>query len=85
MALLGIRRPRLIDVDLDNIILRTFILFVQTADMVLKYANAHFYRKNSLSTIKFVVLQILSVNGGTMTPSEIAEWTSRERHNITTY
>ncbi len=74
----------MIDVDHEDSILRTFILFTQASDAVVKYANAHFYRKNSLSTIKFMVLQILSVNGGTMRPSEIAEWTSRERHNITT-
>jgi len=74
----------LIDVDLDNIMLRTFILFVQTADAVLKYADAHFYRKARLSVIRHVVLQILATNGGTMTPSQIAEWTFRERHNITT-
>lgn len=74
----------IIDVDLDDDILRTFILFVQTSDMVAKYANAHFYGKSSLSRSKFMVLQILFVNGGTMRPSEIAEWTSRERHNITT-
>ena len=74
----------MIDVDHEDIILRTFILFTQASDAVAKYANAHFYRKNSLSTIKFMVLQILAVNGGTMSPSEIAEWTLRERHNITT-
>ncbi len=72
------------DVDHEDSILRTFILFIQASDAVMKYANAHFYRKNSLSTIKFMVLQILSANGGTMSPSEIADWTSRERHNITT-
>ncbi len=77
------RVHRLIDVDLDNITLRTFILFVQTADAVLKYADAHFYRKARLSIIKYVVLQILATNGETMTPSQIAEWTFRERHNIT--
>ena len=75
---------RLINVDVDNITLRTFILFVQTADAVLKYADAHFYRKARLSVIRHVVLQILATNGGTMTPSQIAEWTFRERHNITT-
>jgi len=75
---------RLINVDVDNITLRTFILFVQTADAVLKYADAHFYRKARLSIIKHVVLQILATNGGAMTPSQIAEWTFRERHNITT-
>lgn len=28
------------------------------------------------------MLQVLAVNGGTLTPSEIARWTFRERHNI---
>ena len=74
----------MIDVEHEDSILRTFILFVQTADAVLKYANAHFYRKARLSVIKFIVLRILAANGGTMTPSEIAKWTLRERHNITT-
>ncbi len=75
---------QLIDLDLDDIVLNTFTLFVQTADVVLKYADAHFYRKAHLSIIKHMVLQILATNGGTMTPSEIAKWTFRERHNITT-
>ncbi len=74
----------MIDVDHEDSILRTFILFTQAADAIMKYANAHFYRKNSLSTIKFMVLQIVSVNGGAMSPSKLAEWTFRERHNITT-
>jgi len=74
----------LIDVTHDDIILRTFILFVQTAHTVLRYADAHFYRRVRLSVIKFIVLQALAINGDTMRPSEIAEWTSRERHNITT-
>ena len=77
------RARKLIDIDHPDTILRTFILFVQTADAVLKYADAHFYRKARLSIIKHVVLQILATNGGTMTPSQIAEWTFRERHNIT--
>ena len=73
-----------IDVAIDDIILRTFIMFVQAAHTVLKYADAHFYRKTGLSAIKFIVLKALAVNGGSMRPSEIAEWTYRERHNITT-
>ena len=73
-----------IDVTLDDIILRTFIMFVQTAHTVLKYTDAHFYRKTDLSAIKFIVLKALAINGGSMKPSEIAEWTYRERHNITT-
>jgi len=78
------RVHKLVDVSHDNVILRTFILFVQTAYTVLKYADAHFYRAARLSIIKFIVLQALAVNGGSMTPSEIAEWTFKERHNITT-
>jgi len=78
------RVHRLIDVAHDDIILRTFILFVQTAYIALKYADAHFYRKARLSVIKFIVLQALAINGGTMTLSKIAEWTHKERHNITT-
>jgi DNA-binding MarR family transcriptional regulator len=78
------RVHRLKDVDHEDRILRTFILFVQTADAIMKYANAHFYRKEGLSVIKVIVLQVLAASGGTMTPSEIAEWTFRERHNITT-
>ena len=78
------RVHRLKDVDHEDRILRTFILFVQTADTIMKYANTHFYRKEGLSVIKVIVLRVLAANGGTMTPSEIAEWTFRERHNITT-
>ncbi len=78
------RVHRLIDTHHDDIILRTFILFAQTAHAVMKYGDAHFYRKSRLSIIKFIVLQILATNDGVMTPSEIAMWTFRERHNITT-
>ncbi len=58
-------------------------MFVQTAHTVLKYADAYFYRKVGLSAIKFTVLDALAINGGSMRPSEIAEWTYSERHNIT--
>lgn len=74
----------MISIDHDDTILRTFILFVQTAHAALKYADAYFYRKTRLSTVKYTVLQCLAFNNGVMTPSRIAEWTTRERHNITT-
>ena len=73
-----------IDVDHEDAVLRTFILFVQTARELLKYADAHLYRKARFSTIKLIVLQALASNNGFMAPSEIAEWTQTERHNITT-
>jgi MarR family 2-MHQ and catechol resistance regulon transcriptional repressor len=75
---------RLIDVDHEDTIIRSFILFVQTADAILKYADAHLYRKARLSISKLVVMRALASNKEAMTPSEIAEWTQTERHNITT-
>ena len=74
---------RLIDVKHEDAVLRNFILFVQTARVVLKYTDAHLYRKTRLSTIKLIVLRVLASNNGVMKPSEIAEWTQTERHNIT--
>ena len=73
----------MIDIDHEDNILRAFILFVQTGQAVLKYADAHLYRKARLSTVKLIVLQALASNNGVMTPSEIAEWTQIERHNVT--
>lgn len=81
------RRTTLINIsdryELDNI-LRTFILFSQTAREVLKYADAYVFREASLSLIQLITLQSLAANNGIMTPSDIAEWTQTERHNITT-
>jgi len=75
---------RLIDVNHDDTILRTFILFIQTARAVLKYADAHLHKKACFSTVKLIALQTLAINNRAMTPSELAEWTQTERHNITT-
>ena len=72
------------EVKHEDPILRTFILFTQTADAVLKYADAGLFRKAGLSVIKLIVLQLLAANGGTAEPSKIAEWALRERHDITT-
>lgn len=74
----------MVDISHEDAVLRTFILFVQTARAVLKYADAHLYRKSGLSVVKLIVLQGLASNKGGMTPSEIAEWTQTERHNVTT-
>jgi hypothetical protein len=62
----------MIEVNQDDAILRTFILFVQSAQSVLKYADAHLYRKGRFSIIKFIVLRALASNGGTMRPYKIA-------------
>jgi len=74
----------MIEVNHDDTILRTFSLFVHTARAVLKYADAHLYRKARFSVVKLIVLQALAGNGGVMRPHEIADLTQTERHNITT-
>ncbi|MBA7581231.1 hypothetical protein ES708_23133 [subsurface metagenome] len=71
------------DVYHEDAVLRTFILFAQSAQAVLKYANTNLYRKTRLSIVKLIVLRVLTNNSGGMTPSEIAEWTQTKRHNIT--
>ncbi len=73
----------MIDVNHEDATLRTFILFVQTARAVLKYTDTHLYRKARLSTVKLVALQAIASNNGVMKPSQMAEWTHTERHNIT--
>ena len=72
-----------IAVDHEDAVRRTFILFVQTAPAVLKYTDTHLYRKARISTIRLIALRALASNNGVMTPSEIAEWTQTEPHNIT--
>ena len=72
-----------IEVNHGDPILRAFILFVQTARAVLKYADVHLYQKANSSIVKLIVLQALASNRGTMRPYEIADWTQTERHNIT--
>ena len=80
---MDIKNMPIINVDYEDDVVRAFILFVQTADIVRKYGDAKLY-KEGLSVIKLMVLKILDFNGGTMIPSDIAKWTLRERHDITT-
>ncbi len=73
----------MINIYHDDAVLRTFILFIQTARSALKFADAHLYGKTRLSIIKLITLQALVSNDGVMIPTAIAEWTQTERHNIT--
>lgn len=60
---------------------RLFLLFIQTAEAVLKYSEAAI-NKAGLSLVKLMVLQILQAHGGTLTAAEIARLTLPERHNV---
>ena len=73
----------MVDVYHKDTSVRTFILFIQTAQAVLKYADRYLYTGARLSVIKLVALTALDVNDGTLTPSQLAKWTQTERHNIT--
>jgi DNA-binding MarR family transcriptional regulator len=61
-----------------------FGLFFKTAVLVEKYADAVFYRRAGISTIKYTVLQILEAAQGPVTPSQISRKTLKVRHDITT-
>ncbi len=77
----------LVDIDetrQPDTILRTYILFVQTARDVLKYVDAQLYRDAHSSITQMIVLLALIYEKRVMTPSEISIWTQTESHNITT-
>ncbi len=63
---------------------RAFMLFVQVASVVPKYADSRFNAAHGLSVSQYVALLVLAVNRGTMRPVQMAEWTGTRRHNITT-
>ena len=65
-------------------IVQAAALLIRTARVVLKYADRHFYLTLHISLAKHMVLQSLFLNKGTMTLSDLATFTSTERHNITT-
>jgi len=67
-----------------DVIIRTYILFVQTARDVLTYVDAQLYREVNSSLTQMVVLQALSYHNGVMSPSDISSWTQTESHNVTT-
>jgi DNA-binding MarR family transcriptional regulator len=74
---------KMIHVNHEDSVLRTFILFMQMAQAVYKYSDNYFYRKSQVTTATFVALKVLITQGGTMTHTELAKWTNTKRHNIT--
>jgi DNA-binding MarR family transcriptional regulator len=66
-------------------ILRTFILFAQTARVVAKYQDTCMNKKTGLSDVKLIVLMAFYYDpNAAVTASEIARWTDTEPHNVTT-
>ncbi|MBA7583244.1 hypothetical protein ES708_25185 [subsurface metagenome] len=66
----------------DNI-LRGYMTFAKYAAKVMRYADACLREETGFSFIKYMVLHTIAANGGTLTPSEIANRTFRNRNGIT--
>jgi len=63
--------------------LDVFMLFIQTAHVVLKHADTILSKAVGLSNSQFIVLKVLSYSGGTMTSAKLANRTGTRPHNIT--
>jgi DNA-binding MarR family transcriptional regulator len=75
----------LIEIQGVGPILRSFILFAQTARVVAKYQDAYMNKEAGLSDVKMIVLMAFYYDpNAAVTASEIARWTDTEPHNITT-
>ncbi|MFC2023049.1 MarR family winged helix-turn-helix transcriptional regulator [Chloroflexota bacterium] len=73
----------MIDIVHEDLTLRSFMLFMQTARAVAKYSDSCFFQVSRLSTAKYIVLKALKVNGGSLKHVDLANWTDTEPHNIT--
>jgi DNA-binding MarR family transcriptional regulator len=74
---------KLIPIDYKDPIIRTFMELTQVAGAMLKYIDTRFYQEIRLSLIKYMVLQALSIKGGSAKHTELAAWTNTKKHNIT--
>jgi DNA-binding MarR family transcriptional regulator len=77
------RVPELIDLNIPNPVWSAFVLFMQTAETVLKYSDAQLYEKEKMSSVKLAALQLLDMHNGTMIHSALAAWMFKEPHSIT--
>ncbi|MBN1176232.1 MAG: MarR family transcriptional regulator [Dehalococcoidales bacterium] len=75
----------IVEINEEDPVLRTFILFTQTARISAKYQDAYMNRKTGLSDVKLIVLMAFFYDPTTsITPSQIARWTDTDPHNVTT-
>jgi DNA-binding MarR family transcriptional regulator len=75
---------KIVTINHEDLVIRTFMLFLQMSFSTIKYVESRFYRTQKLSMTKYTALKILVINGGTMKHSELARWTNTKKHNITT-
>ena len=78
-------RYKFIEIDVEDPILRTFMLCAQTCRAMAKYDDAYLNGKAGISEVELIVLMAFHKDPtAVITPSEIAHWTITERHNVTT-
>jgi DNA-binding MarR family transcriptional regulator len=75
---------KMVTLNHEDLVIRTFMLFLQLAIATTKYVDSRFYRAQKSSMIKYSALKFLVINGGIMKHSELARWTYTKKHNITT-
>ena len=63
---------KMVTVDHKDTFVRAFLVLMQLASAVIKYADSRLFHEYRLSMIKFAALQVLVFNGGKMTHSELA-------------
>jgi DNA-binding MarR family transcriptional regulator len=74
---------KMVPIKYRDPVVRTFMEFTQIAGATLKYIDTRFYQELRLSLIKYMVLQALSLKGGTAKHTDLATWTNTKKHNIT--
>ena len=75
---------RILEINHSEPIGKTLMLLTQTSRLISKYIDAYFYQKANISFTKFMALKVLASGNGVMNPTQLAEWTQTELHNITT-
>ncbi len=61
-----------------------FLSYIATAEIVFKYLEQEFHKKIGLDRTKIQILDLLVVNGGTLTPSYLSRGVNRTKITITT-
>jgi len=74
---------KLIDVTHEDPVLRTFMLFMQIGQAAYKYSDNRLSQNSEVSAPVFVALKALIMSGGTMSHTELAQWTNTRLNTIT--
>jgi DNA-binding MarR family transcriptional regulator len=63
--------------------LQVYMLFIETAHLVLKNADSHMHKAVGLSAGQFAALMVIQSSGVDITSANLAEGTGTKPHNIT--